>query len=95
MKSGYIHQIDALEVGKIACSLGAGRITKEDSIDHQAGIVLQKKVADFIEEGEVLAYIHTNKIEKLEEAKKALLDNIKIEKEKIEKPETILEIIEL
>ncbi len=94
LKSGYIHQINALEVGKIACSLGAGRITKEDSIDHQAGIILQKKVADFVEEGEVLAYIHTNKMEKLEDAKKALLENIKIEEEKIEKPKTILEMIE-
>ena len=94
LKSGYIYQINALEVGKIACSLGAGRITKEDSIDHQAGIVLQKKVADYVEEGEVLAYIHTNKMEKLEEAKKLLLDNIKIDEEKIEKPKTILEMIE-
>ncbi len=94
LKSGYIYQINALEVGKIACNLGAGRITKEDSIDHQAGIVLQKKVADYVEEGEVLAYIHTNKMEKLEEAKKLLLDNIKIDEEKIEKPKTILEMIE-
>ncbi len=94
LKSGYIHQINALEIGKIACSLGAGRIKKEDSIDYQAGIVLQKKVADFVEKGEILAYIHTNKIEKLENAKNNILNNIKIEKEKIEIPKTILEIIE-
>ncbi len=93
-KSGYIHQIDALEMGKIACNLGAGRITKEDIIDHQAGIILQKKVADFIEEGDVLAYIHTNKIEELEASKNNILANIKIEEEKIEKPKTILEMME-
>ena len=95
LKSGCIHEINALEMGKITSELGAGRIKKEDSIDYQAGIVLQKKVADLVEEGEVLAYIHTNKIEKLEESKKAIISNIKIEEEKIEKPETILEIIEL
>lgn len=34
---------------------------KEDKIDSLAGIILNKKIGDKVEEGEALAYIHTNK----------------------------------
>lgn len=34
---------------------------KEDKIDSLAGIILNKKIGDKVEEGETLAYIHTNK----------------------------------
>ena len=93
MKSGYISKINALEVGKIACELGAGRVKKEDSIDFQAGIILNKKVSDYIEKGEVLAYIYTNKSEVIENAKKQYLNDVEIIDEKVEKKKTIFEII--
>lgn len=92
-ESGYIQEINALEIAKIACDLGAGRIRKDDSIDHQAGVILEKKVADFVQKDEILAYIHTNKLEKIETAKKTLLNSVKIAKEKIGKKKTILEVI--
>ena len=38
--------------------LGAGRATKEESIDYAVGIVLNKKIGDRVEKGETLAYIH-------------------------------------
>ena len=40
--------------------LGAGRRIKEDIVDPAVGIVLQKKDADYVNEGDVLAYVHTN-----------------------------------
>ena len=93
LKSGYISKINALEVGKIACELGAGRVKKEDNIDFQAGIILNKKVSDYIEKGQVLAYIYTNKSEAIENAKSQYLNNVEIQNEKIENKKTILEII--
>ena len=45
-KMGYVNSINALEIGKLACYLGAGRIEKEDNIDHEVGIVLNKKVGN-------------------------------------------------
>ncbi len=93
LKSGYISKINALEVGKIACELGAGRVKKEDNIDFQAGIILNKKVSDYIEKGQVLAYIYTNKSEAIENAKSQYLNNVEIQNEKIENNKTILEII--
>jgi pyrimidine-nucleoside phosphorylase len=47
-KSGYLASMHALDLGTLALSLGAGRLTKEDSIDMKAGIVLLKKQGDLI-----------------------------------------------
>ncbi|MBR2987187.1 MAG: pyrimidine-nucleoside phosphorylase [Clostridia bacterium] len=62
-KTGYIHAIEALTVGEVAMHLGAGRATKEDTIDMAAGVVLHKKIGDFVKEGDVLATVYTNKEE--------------------------------
>ncbi len=59
--SGYVKHLNALEIGLSAMRLGAGRATKDDEIDHNVGIVLNKKVGDKVSEGEALAYIYTNK----------------------------------
>ena len=91
-EDGYISQINAEQVGKIASNLGAGRIRKEDNIDYTAGIILNKKVGNKVQKGEKLASLYTNK-EQYEEAKEKLEETIKISKEQVEKPKTILEII--
>ena len=92
-KSGYIQEIDAENIGKVACSLGAGRIKKEDEIDHTVGIVLNKKVSDKVILGEIIGYIYSNNIEKCANAKKEIDKIIKISENKKEKENTILEII--
>ena len=92
-KSGYIQSMNAKEIGKIVCDLGAGRIRKEDNIDNAVGIILNKKVSDKVEKDEVLVTIYANSKERLEEAKKNLLEVIKIENKEIEKPKMILEIM--
>ena len=63
----------AEKIGKASCNLGAGRQKKEDSIDFSAGIILNKKVGDYVNIGEPLAYLHTNKEEVIEETKKYVL----------------------
>ncbi len=94
-QSGYIQEINAEEVGKVACNLGAGRIRKEDKIDNTVGVKLCKKVSYKVEVGEELAYIYANNIEKLQTAKKELEKIIKISNNKIEEKPTILEIYKL
>lgn len=59
-KTGYVHEIRADIVGSSGLILGAGRDTKDSKIDLSVGIVLNKKVGDYVEKGEVLAYIHHN-----------------------------------
>lgn len=91
---GYIQEIECKEVGVIACRLGAGRVKKEDKIDSSVGIVLCRKIGDRVQNNEVLAYIHSNNLEKLELAKKDLLNSIKIQNKVSKKEKTILEIME-
>ncbi len=56
--TGFVKQIDALKIGEIAKKLGAGRLTKKDKIDHGVGIVLSKKVGDYVLQDEELLKIY-------------------------------------
>ena len=76
---GYITKIHAEAFGLIAMELGAGRATKESEIDLAVGIVLNKKRGEKVNKGDVLAYIHSNSEEKIEKARKSILENIVIE----------------
>jgi pyrimidine-nucleoside phosphorylase len=57
---GYVGKINALALGEIASLLGAGRLTKDDAIDFNAGIVLNKKIGDQVKKGDILATLYTN-----------------------------------
>jgi pyrimidine-nucleoside phosphorylase len=59
-RSGYITAVKAMETGKASMFLGAGRETKEDTIDMLAGITLLKKYGDYVKEGDTLAILHTS-----------------------------------
>ncbi|WP_449622718.1 pyrimidine-nucleoside phosphorylase [Robertmurraya sp. Marseille-Q9965] len=81
-ESGYVAEITAEMIGVAAMMLGAGRLTKESEIDLAVGIVLHKKVGDFVNEGESIVTIHSNKenvsdvIEKIRAAYKFSSENI-------------------
>ena len=59
---GYISNIDALSLGKLSMSLGAGRENLEDKLDYGAGIILNKTVGDKISKGDILMTLYTNKL---------------------------------
>lgn len=59
-EEAYVESIDALGIGNAAMILGAGRLTKEDTIDHAVGIVLNKKVGDLLKQNDVIATIYSN-----------------------------------
>ena len=59
-KSGVINKIDALKIGKLSLSLGAGRKSKEDNIDYTVGIILNKKVGSIVKEGDLLMTLYVN-----------------------------------
>ncbi len=64
---GYISGIDAEKLGISAMMLGGGRAKKTDTIDYGVGIILNKKVGDFVEKGTVLATLFVNDEGKLNE----------------------------
>ncbi|MGC7847006.1 pyrimidine-nucleoside phosphorylase [Desulforudis sp. 1088] len=70
--SGFVESIDAETVGKAASLLGAGRLTKESSIDPAVGVTVIKKVGMRVEEGEPLGILHVNDPAGLDEAMTAL-----------------------
>lgn len=92
-QEGYIHEINAEEVGKLACKLGAGRVKKEDEIDKTVGIEICKKVSDYVKQGDIVAYIHLNTEEKIEESTNELLNIFKITKDTKEKEKIIFGVI--
>ena len=89
-KDGYIKEIDALKIGKLARILGAGRLTKDDIINHKVGFILNKKVGDKVNIGEKLLTVY---YEDKELNDKDIIDCFEITDEIIQKPKTIIDII--
>lgn len=73
-KTGKVTEINAEDIGKLACYLGAGRVNKDDKIEPDVGIILNKKVGDEVLEDDFLAYICANDENKLIEAEKRILE---------------------
>ena len=59
-KSGILKDINALSIAKLSESLGAGRKSKDENIDYNAGIVIKKDIGEKIKEGDILASLYTN-----------------------------------
>lgn len=91
-KEGYIYEIEAEKIGLAAMHLGAGRQTKEDSIDHAAGITLRKKIGDHVKEGDVIAELHANS-NNMESSKQLCIEAMTISETKPEELPMIYEVI--
>lgn len=92
-KEGYISHMNAEEIGRAACELGAGRKTKEDKIDFAAGIVLCKKTGDRVRAGDVLAVIHTSCEEKALAGEKIFRSALEFSEEKPAEKKLIIDIV--
>jgi pyrimidine-nucleoside phosphorylase len=67
-QDGYVQHIACDEAGICSLILGGGRETKESKIDLTVGLILHKKVGDYVKKGESLATIHANDAEKCRQA---------------------------
>ena len=90
IKSGYINNINTELLGEIVKEIGGGREKKEDAIDYGVGIVLTKKVGDYVEKDEEILKIYLNK--KDMEIRK-ILSCFFIETEKKDKEPLVYEVI--
>ena len=93
-ETGYIQEINTPEVGYSASLLGAGRVKKEDEIDHAVGIWLKKRLGDFVEKGDTIAEFHVNDESNLDTAVKRFLDAYKIGKGQPEELPLVYTIID-
>lgn len=93
-KEGYVSHIVCDEIGLCSMTLGGGRETKESSIDLSVGIVLNKKVGDFVKKGELLATIHANDKEKAKIVNDRILNAYSFSEAEVKPISVILEVIE-
>lgn len=77
-ESGKIERIFCEKVGLISLALGAGRKTKDSDIDFSAGIRLNKTVGEYINKGDVLAYLYTSTECNLDEIKQSFVSAVHI-----------------
>lgn len=91
-KDGFIGAVNAEEIGITAMLLGAGRKTKEDTIDFAAGVTMVKKVGEKVNVGDTICILHTNK-ENHDDAIKAAENAFVITSDAPEKVEYIYDII--
>ena len=91
---GFVQSIDAMEIGLASQHTGAGRETKEDAIDHGAGILLHLKTGDPVKAGQSLCTIYSSDHAKLDKACAEALAAFVIGPDQPEVPELIHGIIE-
>ena len=92
-KSGFVNSMNARNFGIASCMLGAGRLKKEDAVDHAAGITLNKKTGDFVKSGETLAKIHFTNCENPDNIKKMIKLSYNISDTKPDKANLFKDII--
>ena len=90
---GYIGKMDTEKIGLAASYLGAGRIKKDDEIDHKAGIIIEKKTGDFVRCGEKLATLFTSDEALLCESEKAYLAALTFTNEKAQKKPLVIKTV--
>ena len=89
-KDGFIKSIDTYKLGEIARSIGAGRLNKDDEIDYGVGLVINKKVGDYLFENEELLKIYCKDTDiSINE----ITECFEIVDEKVEKNKLIIDII--
>ncbi len=92
-ESGYIKNLKAIEFGHAAALLGAGRMTKTDEIDLAVGIVLHKKVGDYIEVGDLICELQFNEDENVDYAANLIAESVELSATPVEKQKLITKVI--
>ena len=92
-RAGYVSAIDAEYIGQASAMIGAGRDTKEDSIDLAVGVILEVKVGQKIDAGGVLCRLYYTGDQRVEEAAQLVEDAFRISSTAPEERELILEVV--
>lgn len=92
-EDGFITSMDATQIGTAAMILGAGRSTKEDTIDYGAGLTIAAKTGDKVEKGMTLGYLYTNNEEAIKPAAARYIEALTFGSEAPKKTELIQGIV--
>lgn len=91
--TGYVSSIGAMKLGLASMALGGGRATKDDTIDLGVGIVLNKKVGDRVECGELLATVYASDKVKGKDAAETVSNSFSFSDKPIQRPDLIKKIL--
>ncbi len=92
-RAGYISSIHAEDIGRASSMIGAGRNTKEDTIDPAVGVILEVKTGQKVDSGGVLCRLYYTSDENVEEAAEQIEDAFHISSTAPEERELILEVV--
>ena len=92
-RGGYVVGIEAELIGQASSIIGAGRDKKEDSIDHAVGVILEVKVGQKIEAGNVLCRLYHTGEGRLDEAADLIEDAFRISNNPPDERNLILEVV--
>ena len=92
-RGGYISAIDAEYIGMASSMIGAGRDTKEDTIDPAVGVILEAKIGQKVDAGTVLCRIYHTSEDRLEEASQLVEDAFRISAQPPDERNLILEVV--
>lgn len=87
---GWVEAIDALAMGRGALALGAGRIHKDDLIDHSVGLLLAAKQGDRVQTGQELARVYAPDAASGEAMAVALQSAYRISVTRVESPPVMI-----
>lgn len=93
IEQGYVKDLKARDLGLVSMKLGGGRASIDDVIDYSVGLILNKKIGDYVQKGEVLLYVHTNH-GLSSELKDEILKAYVFQNEYMEKPTLIDEVLQ-
>jgi pyrimidine-nucleoside phosphorylase len=92
-RPGYISAINAEDIGLASAMIGAGRDTKEDTIDPAVGVILEGKIGQKMDAGTVLCRIYHTSEDRLEEAAQLVEDAFRISAHAPDERNLILEVV--
>jgi pyrimidine-nucleoside phosphorylase len=93
VKNGFIDEINTYQIGMASLELGAGRRTKDDIIDHKAGIVLYKKIGDSVVKGDLICELFSDSRNKIKYAENMIIESLQFSKTKPSIPKLFKKVI--
>ena len=93
-RDGLVTGLDAMAIGLASQHIGAGRARKDDAIDMTAGIILNKKIGDKVNKGDVLCTLMGNDSIKIETGAAEAMGAYELGSDAPEKNRLIKQIIE-
>jgi pyrimidine-nucleoside phosphorylase len=93
-KTGYVKSINTYDVGRAVMLLGGGREKKGDDIDHNVGVLINKKVGDYVKAGESIAAMYVNDGTNKAQAAEMLKNAYEYSGEPVEKLKLVQRVVE-